>query len=639
MLREALQRHVLPAMDQVISEISRLAAEYSEIPMLCRTHGQTASPSTLGKEMAVFAYRLQRQRQQVASVPLLGKMAGAVGNYNAHISAYPNVDWQQVAEQFVTGLGLEFNPYVTQIEPHDYIAELFGGIVRFNNILIDFDRDIEGNLGLANAIMEHLANKLPISRWQRDLTDSTVLRNLGDLDNSWEVLAEPIQTVMRRYGVPEPYEKLKAFTRGQKVTQESMQVGSGGLQADGSWSGIMGDLTSGQADVALFPLTLTPERAAAISYTMPFMSDGYALVVQEHQIGAGYTSFLMPFDGFLWVMLLVALMAFSVFTTALDYMSRRARLNAVREAHGDGHKLQKHRSKDRMFDQFMANAMMATGNGSSPQTLSMSIKVWAVAWAFFCIIMLNSYTANLSANLTAYQVTNALSSLKDLAESGRFFGVPADSSVAHFFRNNFDELANKLRPRMMEYRTYEEGADAVRSGTIAAFVCDFPDAVHLTQCRHDSSGGDRSARLSLNSMWSVFLIPVAGAALAALVLIMEWIYYRQYYKKFLQFKQDVVTLGPRRALSSRLVLRRQQAAHHPGGGASRLPSLILGTSEGSGCSQVSTGQLRGSSYCLKDVEAVCDAPLPAAAAAGHNQCHTSSLFVVDVQTSQNSSIT
>eukprot|EP00878_Enallax_costatus_P018462 GHUV01019434.1.p1 GENE.GHUV01019434.1~~GHUV01019434.1.p1 ORF type:complete len:332 (+),score=91.13 GHUV01019434.1:831-1826(+) len=293
MLTEALQKHVLPAMDQVISEISRLASEYADIPMLCRTHGQTATPSTMGKEMAVFAYRLQRQRQQVAAVPILGKIAGAVGNYNAHMCAYPSVDWQSVAEGFVSRLGLQFNPYVTQIEPHDYIAELFGAVIRFNNILIDFDRDMwsyislgyfrqrtiagevgsstmphkvnpidfensEGNLGVANAMLEHLANKLPISRWQRDLTDSTVLRNLGvgighsllsysstlrgiskvqlnqdklhqDLDNSWEVLAEPIQTVMRRYGVPEPYEKLKAFTRGQRVTQDSMQSFVAGL--------------------------------------------------------------------------------------------------------------------------------------------------------------------------------------------------------------------------------------------------------------------------------------------------------------------------------------------------------------------------------------------------------------------------
>eukprot|EP00195_Chlamydomonas_chlamydogama_P016422 CAMPEP_0202902062 /NCGR_PEP_ID=MMETSP1392-20130828/16145_1 /ASSEMBLY_ACC=CAM_ASM_000868 /TAXON_ID=225041 /ORGANISM="Chlamydomonas chlamydogama, Strain SAG 11-48b" /LENGTH=520 /DNA_ID=CAMNT_0049588745 /DNA_START=144 /DNA_END=1707 /DNA_ORIENTATION=- len=294
MLQEAVHKQVLPAMDKVISEMTRLATEFADVPMLSRTHGQTASPTTMGKEMAVFAYRLQRQRQQVAAVPFLGKMAGAVGNYNAHMSAYPNVDWQKVAQEFVTSLGLEFNPYVTQIEPHDYIAELFSAMIRFNNILIDFDRDVwgyislgyfrqktiagevgsstmphkvnpidfensEGNLGMANASMEHLVNKLPISRWQRDLTDSTVLRNLGvgighsllaysstlrgisklqidtarlaaDLDNSWEVLAEPIQTVMRRYGVPEPYEKLKAFTRGQRVTQHSMQTFVEGLE-------------------------------------------------------------------------------------------------------------------------------------------------------------------------------------------------------------------------------------------------------------------------------------------------------------------------------------------------------------------------------------------------------------------------
>jgi len=243
----------------------------------------------MGKEMSIFAYRLARQRHQAACVPFFGKMAGAVGNYNAHMAAYPDVNWQTIAEEFVTSqLGLDWNPYVTQIEPHDYVAELFDSIARFNTVLIDFDRDVwsyislgyfkqstiagevgsstmphkvnpidfensEGNLGVANATMAHLASKLPISRWQRDLTDSTVLRNLGvglghallayqstlrgcsklqldaarlaaDLDSSWEVLAEPIQTVMRRYAVPEPYEKLKAFTRGQTVNAVSMRA-------------------------------------------------------------------------------------------------------------------------------------------------------------------------------------------------------------------------------------------------------------------------------------------------------------------------------------------------------------------------------------------------------------------------------
>lgn len=286
-LKEAVAQQLLPSMDKIISQLTTLAVELADVPMLSRTHGQAASPTTMGKELAVFAYRLKRQRNQVASVKILGKMAGAVGNYNAHLSAYPEADWQQVAQEFVTSLGLDFNPYVTQIEPHDYIAELFSAIIRFNNILLDFDRDVwsyisvgyfkqktvagevgsstmphkvnpidfensEGNLGLANSVLEHLANKLPISRWQRDLTDSTVLRNLGvgighsllaysstlrgisklqlnadalatDLNLNWEVLAEPIQTVMRRYGVPEPYEKLKALTRGNKVTQRDLQ--------------------------------------------------------------------------------------------------------------------------------------------------------------------------------------------------------------------------------------------------------------------------------------------------------------------------------------------------------------------------------------------------------------------------------
>ncbi|DBA75558.1 TPA: hypothetical protein ACH3X2_009116 [Trebouxia sp. C0005] len=287
MLKEAVHQHLLPVMDKIITALQGLAEQYAAVPMLSRTHGQTASPTTMGKEMANVAYRLARQRHQLKDVPIYGKMAGAVGNYNAHISAYPDVQWDTVADQFVSGLGLQLNPYVTQIEPHDYIAELFGVVMRFNTILLDFDRDVwsyislgyfkqktiagevgsstmphkvnpidfensEGNLGMANAVMQHLSNKLPISRWQRDLTDSTVLRNLGvgvgysllayssslrgisklqlneerlaaDLDASWEVLAEPIQTVMRRYGVEEPYEKLKAFTRGNRVTARSMQ--------------------------------------------------------------------------------------------------------------------------------------------------------------------------------------------------------------------------------------------------------------------------------------------------------------------------------------------------------------------------------------------------------------------------------
>ncbi len=279
---------MLPLMQQLSDEIARLGRDFADQPMLSRTHGQTASPTTVGKEMANVAYRLQRQIKQLKAVELLGKINGAVGNYNAHISAYPSVDWAANAQAFVEGLGLTFNPYTTQIEPHDYIAELFDTVCRFNTIIIDFDRDIwgyisqgyfkqktiagevgsstmphkvnpidfensEGNLGIANAIMQHLAAKLPISRWQRDLTDSTVLRNMGvgfgysqiayqsslkgisklelnpgrlndDLDNAWEVLAEPIQTVMRRYGIEEPYEKLKALTRGQTMNKTTIQA-------------------------------------------------------------------------------------------------------------------------------------------------------------------------------------------------------------------------------------------------------------------------------------------------------------------------------------------------------------------------------------------------------------------------------
>ncbi len=280
-------RDVLVAsMQQIIDSIVALAEKHADQPMLSRTHGQTASPTTLGKEMANVAYRLARQIKQFNNVELLGKINGAVGNYNSHLSAYPDINSPAHSQAFVESLGLTFNPYTTQIEPHDYMAELFDALRRFNTILIDFNRDVwgyislgffkqklkegevgsstmphkvnpidfensEGNLGIANAVLAHLGEKLPISRWQRDLTDSTVLRNMGvgfaqsliafeaclkgigklelnadrileDLDNAQEVLAEPIQTVMRRYNVEKPYEKLKALTRGQAMTRDMM---------------------------------------------------------------------------------------------------------------------------------------------------------------------------------------------------------------------------------------------------------------------------------------------------------------------------------------------------------------------------------------------------------------------------------
>ncbi|MBU2877204.1 MULTISPECIES: adenylosuccinate lyase [Aliiglaciecola] len=286
MLSEAREQVILPYCDKLIAETKRLAIDYKSIPMMARTHGQPASPTTMGKEMANVMHRLQRQREQIKDVTILGKINGAVGNYNAHISAYPDIDWNAFSQSFVESLGLNWNQYTTQIEPHDYIAELYDAMARFNTILIDFDRDIwgyialghfkqktiageigsstmphkvnpidfensEGNLGLANAMFNHLATKLPISRWQRDLTDSTVLRNLGvgmgysviayestlkgisklqvneqslrnELDSNWELLAEPIQTVMRRYGIEKPYEKLKELTRGKKVDQAAI---------------------------------------------------------------------------------------------------------------------------------------------------------------------------------------------------------------------------------------------------------------------------------------------------------------------------------------------------------------------------------------------------------------------------------
>ncbi|MEO8299089.1 MAG: adenylosuccinate lyase [Burkholderiales bacterium] len=288
MLKAAREEVLLPMLDKLIGKLGSMANDFADIPMLSRTHGQTASPTTVGKEVANVVARLHGARERIAAVKLLAKMNGAVGNYNAHLAAYPDTDWEAFSRSVVEArLGLTFNPYTIQIEPHDYMAELFDAITRTNTILIDWSRDVwgyislgyfkqrtkegeigsstmphkvnpidfenaEGNLGLANALLTHLSQKLPISRWQRDLTDSTVLRNMGvalgyallgfdsllrglnklelhhetiaaDLDNAWEVLAEAIQTVMRRYGLPEPYEQLKAFTRGQPMTAELMR--------------------------------------------------------------------------------------------------------------------------------------------------------------------------------------------------------------------------------------------------------------------------------------------------------------------------------------------------------------------------------------------------------------------------------
>ncbi|MCO4320641.1 adenylosuccinate lyase [Aliidiomarina quisquiliarum] len=286
MLHNARDEVVIPAVTELLQKLAALAVEYADIPMMSRTHGQPASPSTFGKEFANVAIRVDRQLSQIKDIEFLGKLNGAVGNYNAHLSAYPEVDWHQVSEEFVGSLGIRWNPYTTQIEPHDYIAEWFNAVARLNTILIDLNRDVwgyialnhfkqrtvegevgsstmphkvnpidfensEGNLGLANAILGHLAEKLPVSRWQRDLTDSTVLRNLGvglgysfigwqatlkglskleintavlaaELDQNWELLAEPVQTVMRRYGIEKPYEKLKDLTRGKRLSAADM---------------------------------------------------------------------------------------------------------------------------------------------------------------------------------------------------------------------------------------------------------------------------------------------------------------------------------------------------------------------------------------------------------------------------------
>lgn len=288
MLQAARADTLLPMIDRLLTRLRELAHDFADLPMMSRTHGQPATPTTVGKEMANVAYRLDRARQAIAQVRLRGKMNGAVGNYNAHLAAYPDYDWEGFSRRFVESLGLEFNPYTIQIEPHDTMAELFDAFARANLVLLDLDRDVwgyislgffrqklrageigsstmphkvnpidfensEGNLGLANALLRHLADKLPVSRWQRDLSDSTVLRNMGvalgytllaydsllrglhkleadperlqaDLEANWELLAEPVQTVMRRYGVANPYEKLKDLTRGRRVTRDEMQL-------------------------------------------------------------------------------------------------------------------------------------------------------------------------------------------------------------------------------------------------------------------------------------------------------------------------------------------------------------------------------------------------------------------------------
>ncbi len=287
MLHTARAQSILPLLDEMMQHLKHMAHDYAELPMLSHTHGQPATPTTVGKEIANVVARLQRQINQLIDTSILGKLNGASGNYNAFFAAYPEIDWQNLSRNFVGQLGLTWNPYTTQIEPHDYIAELFAVLLRINTIMIDFNRDMwgyislnyfklkslsnevgsstmphkvnpidfenaEGNLGISNALLEHMALKLPISRWQRDLSDSTVLRNMGvaiahavlayqttcrglqkvtpnldalaaDLDNHWEILAEPIQTVMRRFGIEQPYEKLKSFTRGQKITKDILQ--------------------------------------------------------------------------------------------------------------------------------------------------------------------------------------------------------------------------------------------------------------------------------------------------------------------------------------------------------------------------------------------------------------------------------
>ena len=306
-LKDGRELVLLPVMQEISNRIAAMASSYSDQPMLSRTHGQPATPTTVGKEFANFVYRLRRQIKRVTECEILGKMNGAVGNFNAHMVSYPDIDWESFSKEFIESLGIKYNPYTTQIEPHDYIAELMDSFSRFNSILLDFNRDIwgyislnyfkqalisgeigsstmphkvnpidfensEGNLGLANSIFGHLSSKLPISRWQRDLTDSTVLRNLGtgfgysllayrsnlrglsklelnteiidrDIDECWEILAEPIQTVMRRYNITNPYEKLKELTRGKEIDESTLKEFISKLEIPGEAKRMLMNLT------------------------------------------------------------------------------------------------------------------------------------------------------------------------------------------------------------------------------------------------------------------------------------------------------------------------------------------------------------------------------------------------------------
>ena len=307
MLAESRKIHLLPSHRELIEALCKLAEQHAGVAMLARTHGQTASPTTLGKEMAVFVHRLQRQVEQLSNVQVLAKFNGAVGNFNAHLAAYPDLDWMDISRNFVESLDLAWNPHTTQIESHDYIAEYFHSLIRFNNITLDFCRDLwayisigyfkqktvegevgsstmphkvnpidfenaEGNIGVANALLAHLSEKLTISRWQRDLSDSTALRNIGvgiahsiiayqsclkglskleintqaisrDLDSAWEVLAEPLQTVMRRHGVEQSYEKLKELTRGQSISEASLKDFINNLSLDAETKSKLLELT------------------------------------------------------------------------------------------------------------------------------------------------------------------------------------------------------------------------------------------------------------------------------------------------------------------------------------------------------------------------------------------------------------
>eukprot|EP00878_Enallax_costatus_P044544 GHUV01053208.1.p1 GENE.GHUV01053208.1~~GHUV01053208.1.p1 ORF type:complete len:468 (+),score=104.28 GHUV01053208.1:524-1927(+) len=395
-----------------------------------------------------------------------------------------------------------------------------------------------------------------------------------------------------------------------------LQGPGGTLLSNGSWTGIMGELTSGRADLALFPLTLTTQRAQYIQHTQPYMDEGYGLLVRTGSVDPGY-SFLMPFETFTWVMLILALFLTICIIFVLDSISRSARLKAIERTHGHI-KLQTVRKRDKLMGHAIETVMMAVGSGSTPTTRSCSVKVMFVSWAIFCVIMLSAYTANLTANLTVNQMASAIKSLSDLKESSLPFGVPAQSSISSYFSNSSDQAARALHAKMMEFRVPDEAVEAVRDGKIAAYISDYPTVQYYTQvppcdlalgsdtigsgalviglspnstirqkldaallqlseagylaelrrkwfveasrCSLQDSDASGKGRLSVHQAWSVFLVLAGGAAIAVVVALLEVIYYKRFFSGVQELKKEMSEHGPRHMLRKSMGRRYQKTS-------------------------------------------------------------------------------